>query len=367
MIELAAVALVVPLGGALLMALRDGRRRLHDALDRVEQIERERERVHVAIHRMARLLDDGLDRWTTLEAALGTAVDAVDAAAGRARLAGSFEARTFEAVPHRPGAADADALHAAERAALAGHRWREFYGGWWALGCPLSPSREPHGDPIAAIAVCRDAPFSRQEEDLFAYLVTQTAASIEAIALHERLSEQVVRDELTGLGNHRRFQEVLEESVETVLCSGKPLSVILVDLDDFRSFNCTFGHRVGDEALRAVGCVVRDHCRMTDEPARYAGQQIAVALPGADLEGAWATAEDIRSDIAALEVGEDRAKVTASVGIVELSPRVASREGLLFAVEAALDEAKRAGKDRSVGFRGPYRADEAWVRQLPHR
>jgi diguanylate cyclase (GGDEF)-like protein len=366
MIELAAIAVVLPLGAVLLMAVRDGQRRLREALARVDRLERERARVHVAIDRVSRSLDDGLDRCTTLDVALGTTVDAVGAAAGRARIAGSFDARTFEAVPHSPGAADADALLAAERAALAGHRGRERFDGWWALGAPLMPRREAHADPIGSIAVCRrDGPFSREEQDLFTFLATQTAASIEAIALHERLSEQVVRDEITGLGNHRRFQEVLEERLEHALCTGTPLSVILLDLDDFRELNSALGHRIGDQVLRWVGEVVRDRCRTTDEPGRYAGQQVAVALPGTDLERAWAIAEDIRADIAALGVGDDCRSVTASAGIVELSARVASREGLLFAAEAALDEAKRAGKDRCVGFRGPYRAeDDAWLRRL---
>jgi diguanylate cyclase (GGDEF)-like protein len=367
MVEPAVAAFVVSLVVLLALTARDGYRRLRNMLDHIAQLERERERVHVAIHRVARSLDDSLDRCTTLEVAVGTTVDAVAAAAGRARLAGSPKARTFDAVPHRPGAASAEALLAAERAALAGRSGRESYDGWWALGAPLVASREPRADPVGAMAVCREAPFSRDEEDLFAYLAAQTAASLEAITLHERLSEQVVRDELTGLGNHRRFQQVLATRVDEALRSGAPLSMLLLDLDDFRSINAALGHGAGDDVLRAVGQVVRDHCRMTDEPARYAGQQIAVALPGTDLEGAWAVAEDIRSDIAALDVGDGTVSVTGSVGIIELSTRVASREGLIFAAEAALDEAKRAGKNRTVGFRGPYRADDAWLRRLPSR
>jgi diguanylate cyclase (GGDEF)-like protein len=368
MVELALVLVGASLGLAAAGAVHDGRRRLREALERLAQLEHECDRVHVALDRLGRALQGGLDRRTAVEVALGTTVDAVAAAAGRARLAGSSDARIFEAVPHRPGAGDADALLAAERAALAGHRGHEFHDGWWALGSPLLPCREEDADPIGAIAVCRyDAPFSREEEDLFGYLAAQTAASLEAIALYERVGQ--ARDEVTGLANHRHFQEILAARVDESLRSGKPLSLLLIDLDDFRSLNAALGHGTGDEVLHAVAQAVRRRCRTSDEPARFAGQQIAVAVPGADLDEAWLVAEDLRSAIAALEfeAGGEWLNVTASIGIVELSQRVASREGLIFAAETALDEAKRAGRNRAVGFRGPYRDDDAWVREVPGR
>jgi diguanylate cyclase (GGDEF)-like protein len=339
-----------------------GHRRLRDALERNAQLEHERDRVQVAIQRVARSLDERLDRGTTLDVALGTTVDAVAAAAGRARLEGSFQARTFEAVPHRPGAGDAQALLAAERAALAGRTGRECHDGWWALGSPLLASREPRPDPLGAISVCRPSvPFSRDEEELFAYLALQTAASLEAVMMHERLVDHGLRDTLTGLASHRRFQETLQRLVDEAHDSARPLSVVLLDLDDFRGVNATFGHATGDQVLAAVGQLARESCPEDGEAARYAGQQIAIALPATDLEGAWALAEKLRSGIALLGLGNGGPAVTASAGIVELSTRVASREGLLFASEAALEEAKRAGGDRTVGFRGPYRTDDAWL------
>jgi diguanylate cyclase (GGDEF)-like protein len=344
LLEIALLMFVGPLAVALALATRHSQRQPRDP---VEQLDR----LQVAIHRVARSLEDGLDGRATLEVALGTAVDAVGAAAGRARLAGSFDAQTFEAVPHEPGAREAEALLAVERAALFGRSEREFHGGWWALGAPLLARREPDSNPIGAIAVCRRGmPFSRDEEDLFEYIAAQASVALEAIAMHERLVALAVRDDLTGLGNHRQFQEALETLVNVALASGDPLSILLVDLDDFRSVNARYGHRVGDEVLRAVGQAVRQHCRTVDEVARYAGQQIAVALPGIDLDGACTVADAIRSDIAALDARRGRLKVTASVGVVELSERVGSREGLLFAVEEALDEAKRAGKNHVAGW-----------------
>jgi diguanylate cyclase (GGDEF)-like protein len=344
LLEVAVLLFVGPLAIALALAVRLGQRPAHDPAEQLE-------RLQVAIHRVARSLDDGLDSRATLDVALGTAVDAVGAAAGRARLAGSFHARTFEPVPPEPGARASEALLAVERAALIGRPEREFHSGWWAMGTPLLARREPDADPIGAIAVCRRGkPFSREDEDLFEYIAAQASVTLEAIAMHERLVALAVRDDLTGLGNHRHFQEALEELVGAAQAAGEPLSVLLVDLDDFRNVNTRFGHRVGDEVLSAVGRAVRQRCRMVDVAARYAGQQIAVALPGVDLDGAVTVADAIRADIAAIDPRAGRLKITASVGIVELSDRVASREGLIFAVEEALDEAKRAGKDHVAGW-----------------
>jgi diguanylate cyclase (GGDEF)-like protein len=350
MFELSVLLVVGPLAVAIALVARHGK---HEPRDAVEQLDR----LQVAIHRVTRLLDEGLDSQATLEIGLGTVVDAVDAAAGRARVAGAFRAVTFEAVPVQAGARDADALLAVERAALTGRSLREFHGGWWAIAAPLLPRREPESEPIGAIAVCRrDRPFSRDEEIVFEYVTAHAAVALEAIALHERLVELAIRDDLTGLGNHRHFHEALDALVDDALVSGALLSVLLVDMDDFRGINGAFGHATGDEVLRAVGRVVRDNLRITDEAARYAGQQIAVALPGTDLDGACTVAEDIRAGIAALNFRGGTLKVTASVGMAELSDHVASREGLVFAVESALDEAKRAGKDHIAGYQPPARA-----------
>jgi diguanylate cyclase (GGDEF)-like protein len=364
MVEAALIAVALVAVAAL--AAVDGRRRLRDALRHVDDLEAERERVSATVDRLTRSLEGGLDRRLTLDIALGTTVDAVAAAAGRAWLVDSSETRTFEAVPVVPGAVDAEALLAAERAAVAGGEGREFIAGWWAIGALLEASRD--AAPLGAIAVCRnDRAFSRSEEDLFRFLAAQTGASLEAIALHERLDP--FRDELTGLANHRRFQELLEELVDESLRSGRALSLLLLDIDDFRTLNTTFGHGMGDEVLHAVAQAVRVRCGPSSEAARFSGQQIAVALPGSDLDAAWQIAEDVRAAVAELELpaGDEWLNVTASIGVVELSQRVASREGMIFAAEAALDEAKRAGKDRAVGFRGPYRTDDAWVRRAPWR
>jgi hypothetical protein len=179
------VVAALPLTALLWAVARDRNRRLDEALDRLGALERARDRVREAIRRTGRSLGYSLDRQTVLEVAVGTAVDAVGGAAGRARLAGSARAMTFEAVPHEPGAAESAALLAAERAALAGHTGvAEACDGWWAIARPLTSGRRTTG----AVAACRaTGPFSDDEAELFAYLVAQAAASLETIDLNELL------------------------------------------------------------------------------------------------------------------------------------------------------------------------------------
>jgi diguanylate cyclase (GGDEF)-like protein len=343
------VLATVPLSLLLAALARDRTKRLNAALDRLEELERERDRVRVAIHRTARSLGFSFDRGAMLEVALGTSVDAVAAAAGRARLVASAAAIAFEAVPHQPGAADCDALHEAERAALAGEPHASARsGGWSAMGRPLVARRDDGGEILGAIAVCRaGGPFAREQSDLFTYLAAQTAASIEAIDLHEQLRHPVMQDDLTGLANHRRFRELLGRQVENALRSRRPLSVLVIEVGDLRRINADAGFEAGDEVLCTAAAVIRDNLGSGAEAARLGGGTLAAALAETDLDTASALGDAIRSALAAQGM-------SGAAGVAELSARLATPEALIAAAEAARDEAVRAGRNRTVGFRGPY-------------
>ena len=92
-------------------------------------------------------------------------------------------------------------------------------------------------------------------------------------------------DELTGLFNHRRFQEVMTVEVERARRYGHELRLIMLDIDNFKEVNDTYGHLQGDMVLGEVARVLRQSSRDVDEPARYGGEEMAVALPQTDLEG----------------------------------------------------------------------------------
>jgi diguanylate cyclase (GGDEF)-like protein len=132
----------------------------------------------------------------------------------------------------------------------------------------------------------------------------------------------------------------------------------MLDLDDFKEINDTYGHQQGDIVLRAVAHVLEDTSREIDEPARYGGEELAVALPQTDLEGAYNLAERVREGIEALEIprldGRGVLKVTASLGVSALPDCASSGQELIAAADAALYEAKHAGKNRTE--RAPARA-----------
>ena len=177
--------------------------------------------------------------------------------------------------------------------------------------------------------------------------------SVENVDLHETVQRQAVTDELTGLFNHRRFREAIESEAERSHRFGQAMGLIMLDIDNFKRVNDTYGHMQGDMVLREVARVLRQSAREIDEPARYGGEEMAVALPQTDLEGAYRFAERVRKRIEALDLplldGDGNLKVTASFGAASLSTAANSdKEGLVAAADAALYRAKRSGKNRTV-------------------
>jgi diguanylate cyclase (GGDEF)-like protein len=322
---------------------------------RLEDLRRERRRLQEAIRRVGESFARGLDRHGVLEIVVQTAVDGVGAAAGRATMRSRPDA-PLEQVTHTgdPGAFEKP-LHAAELAVMDAGTVAEIQiGNASALAAPLAATEG--GDRVLAIvSVARgDRSFHPDEKELFSYLTSQAAVSVENVDLHETVQRQAVTDELTGLFNHRRFQEVMSAEVERARRYDQEMGLIMLDLDNFKQINDTYGHVQGDMVLREVARVLRHSARDVDEPARYGGEEMAVALPQTDLDGAFRFAERVRRRIEALELpvlnGDGGPiKVTASVGAASLATADRpDKESLVAAADAALYEAKRSGKNRTV-------------------
>jgi diguanylate cyclase (GGDEF)-like protein len=192
--------------------------------------------------------------------------------------------------------------------------------------------------------------FSDDERELLRSLAAQTALALENVELHFQVRRQAVTDELTGLANHRRFQELLGAEIDQVRRYHHPLGLIMVDIDDFKLINDTYGHQQGDAVLRAVARVVQANSRDADSPARYGGEEMALILPHTDLDGAYAIAERVRSAIEHLRVpridGQGTLHVTASVGVAATTD--GDQNALVADADAALYEAKRQGKNRAT-------------------
>jgi diguanylate cyclase (GGDEF)-like protein/PAS domain S-box-containing protein len=177
---------------------------------------------------------------------------------------------------------------------------------------------------------------------------TLAAGLAEANRALERLA---VTDSLTGLWNRRKFFEEAERSLGLLQQTGGPFSVILIDVDEFKSFNDRFGHAVGDHVLKDVAAVLGDARGGSDLVARYGGEEFVVALPGTGEEGARAVAERLREGVSRLRWEESRVTVSAGVATVDHAGERGMNvrpllDSVLEAADQALYRAKATGRNR---------------------
>jgi diguanylate cyclase (GGDEF)-like protein len=163
------------------------------------------------------------------------------------------------------------------------------------------------------------------------------------------LTEVAISDPLTGLHNRRSFEVRLAEEVARTHRSGVVFSLLLVDLDHFKSINDRYGHPAGDQALRHVAAVLKDELREVDFLARIGGEEFAVLLSATSGQGAMQAAERIRAAIAGQPASyEDTTlTMTASMGVAWYPAHADTDKELIRVVDQALYEAKRSGRDRT--------------------
>ena len=159
-------------------------------------------------------------------------------------------------------------------------------------------------------------------------------------------------DPLTGLGNRKLFDDVFALEAATAMGSGSPLSLLVIDIDHFRSFNNTHGHQVGDAVLRLVADKLKRSVKGRDTVARYGGEEFIVLLPQTRDEGAALLADQIRADIARSRLvvrnrGQDLGKVTISIGVAELAPGE-TPDTCFRRADEALFQAKHDGRNRVI-------------------
>jgi diguanylate cyclase (GGDEF)-like protein/PAS domain S-box-containing protein len=172
------------------------------------------------------------------------------------------------------------------------------------------------------------------------------------IELERELQRLAITDPLTGVGNRRRFDQVLAAELARSARSGEPLSLVLCDVDHFKRFNDRYGHPAGDACLAAVaGAVGSVAQRPGDLVARYGGEELALVLSNTPIEGAMRVANRLREVVRALAIpheGNDgRGVVTVSVGSASLVGAWTPADALRLADEALYD-AKKQGRDRVV-------------------
>jgi diguanylate cyclase (GGDEF)-like protein len=174
------------------------------------------------------------------------------------------------------------------------------------------------------------------------------AISIENSQLHESIRQQALRDSLTGLYNHGHMHERLHEVVAYAHRQKHSVVFMMLDLDNFKRFNDTYGHVAGDVALRQVANVLKNSVRAGDIVSRYGGEEFAIILLDAGIEQACLIAERICSRMRGNRIPgiELDTPLTMSIGIAIMSQESQSEHALVIAADAALYRAKSSGRDR---------------------
>ncbi|MBM4378700.1 MAG: diguanylate cyclase [Deltaproteobacteria bacterium] len=181
-------------------------------------------------------------------------------------------------------------------------------------------------------------------------MALQAGQAVLRAQLFEQMERMATTDGLTGLLNHRTFQQRADDILAHSRRYGRRASLILTDIDHFKSVNDTHGHPMGDQVLKGVARVVREQARDTDVVARYGGEEFAIVMPETDARGALIIAERIRQAVMAQVFQTDSGplKVTLSLGIATTPDHAADKQGLVDLADQCLYFAKRHGRNQAV-------------------
>ncbi|MFN7967163.1 MAG: GGDEF domain-containing protein [Acidobacteriota bacterium] len=217
------------------------------------------------------------------------------------------------------------------------------------LAVPLSDQGEASG----WIAYLDDAQLRQHKPNAAAHLLEiAAAAAIPArnARRHADALELTLRDPLTGLYNRRAYEAFLEREEQRARRGGQPLSLILIDLDYFKSLNDTYGHPLGDRALLLLSQVLVDTVRRSDIVARPGGDEFAVVLPEIGAAGAARIASRIRRRLVETPLtcgrGIEPIQLSISCGIADLDNARGEAEAMIHLADKALYEAKRSGRNQ---------------------
>jgi diguanylate cyclase (GGDEF)-like protein len=215
------------------------------------------------------------------------------------------------------------------------------------------------GGAIHVVETLTDiTPYKRQQRQNEELVKRLSDTNRELSHTNEQLRDRSSRDSLTGLFNHSYFKDTLAQMCGQSIRSGRPLSLLFIDLDNFKQINDTFGHTVGDQVLREMGWLLDSQqatarlSRSSDVPARYGGEEFSLILPDTSMEGALSAAERIRHRVMTLLLLPELAlladrhrTLTCSIGVATFPLHAADAAALVAAADAAVYAAKRAGKN----------------------
>jgi two-component system, cell cycle response regulator len=192
--------------------------------------------------------------------------------------------------------------------------------------------------------------YGREVVQQLEVVAMQAGQSLERARLFDRTERLATTDGLTGLTNHRTFQERLEAQLALAQRYGKRVSLLICDVDHFKSVNDTYGHPVGDEVLRGLARTLGKEARNTDVVARYGGEEFAIVMPETDTGGASVIAERIRDRVARLrfDTPQGPLRVTVSLGVATFPDDARAKAELVERADGCLYHAKRHGRNQTV-------------------
>ena len=194
--------------------------------------------------------------------------------------------------------------------------------------------------------------FGKDVREMLGIIANQVAISLQNAMMYKKMETMATTDGLTGLTNHRTFQEGFANLLERSSRHGYKAAMLLCDVDHFKKVNDVHGHPVGDEVLRRVAAVLQAAVRKIDITARYGGEEFAVVLEATDLDGAKRLAERIREDVGALILDSDKGafRITMSIGVAAFPEDSRDRAELIERSDLALYHAKESGRNRVVTY-----------------
>jgi diguanylate cyclase (GGDEF)-like protein len=207
---------------------------------------------------------------------------------------------------------------------------------------PMSVDGRVTGVLVAEHSLGRGSRVERRVVDMVERFTAHTALALENALLLEQVRETAVTDGLTGIANRRHFDASLQRHIGRAVRTQEPLSLLLLDIDHFKRLNDTQGHQAGDDMLRQLAQVLRDHARVNDLAARYGGEEFALILPGCSADEALAIGDRLRAAVATT------LEVTVTVGAATFPVHAVGDVELVRAADRALYDGKHAGRNRVV-------------------
>jgi len=218
----------------------------------------------------------------------------------------------------------------------------------------VKPVLDGKGEVATVICISKEITERKRMEEELRQANEQLSSKIKEVeTLHEHLREQAIRDPLTGLYNLRFLTESLKREMAQAIRGKTPLSVVLLDIDHFKAFNDTYGHKAGDEVLQTLGNLLTAQTRMGDIACRYGGEEFVIIMPSALPEEAYKRADQWRTmfENAQIVSREDRLSATLSAGVATFPNHGSTADDIWRAADDALYSAKSAGRNRVAVYK----------------